>query len=88
MKVGSKRRRTKQTIIDDNTAALSKAQAVEEKLALLEKLKVENAHLKAQPEVGSEAERVLSNMLDAGFVMRDSNGEWGPGPNVNQTMGQ
>ena len=27
-------------------------------------------------------------MMNAGFVQRDSNGVWGPGPNVSQTQGQ
>jgi DNA-binding IclR family transcriptional regulator len=88
MKIGSKRRRTKQTIEDESLAALTKQQAIEEKLALFEKLKVENAQLKAQPETGSEAERVLSNMLQAGFVQREADGSWGPGPNAVTRGGQ
>ena len=46
MKMTSKRRRTKQQIADDKAKAESKAAALEEKLALLDNLMQENAHLK------------------------------------------
>jgi len=45
MKIGSKRRRTKQQIEDDKNVALSKQQAIEEKLVLIENLQRENAKL-------------------------------------------
>ena len=45
MKIGSKRRRTKQQIEDDKNVALSKQQAIEEKLMLIENLQRENAKL-------------------------------------------
>ena len=67
---------------------MTKQQAIEEKLALFEKMKVENAHLKALPEVANEAEQVLTNMLNAGFVQRNDNGVWGPGPNASPSGGQ
>ena len=60
MKVGSKRRRTKQTIEDEKMAAEVKAQAIEEKLATIDRVLQENARLKAQPEPNSDAERVLA----------------------------
>ena len=41
MKVGSKRRRTKQEILDDKAAALAKEQAIEDKLKTI-------GHLQAQ----------------------------------------
>ena len=47
MKVGSKRRRTKQTIEDERVAAEAKAQAIEEKLATIDRVLQENARLKA-----------------------------------------
>lgn len=71
MKVGSKRRRTKQTIDDERVAAEAKAQAIEEKLATIDRVLQENARLKAQPEPSSVAERVLEQMLEQGFVQRD-----------------
>ena len=60
MKVGSKRRRTKQTIEDEKMAAEVKAQAIEVKLATIDRVLQENARLKAQPEPNSDAERVLA----------------------------
>ena len=71
MKVGSKRRRTKQTIEDERVAAEAKAQAIEEKLATIDRVLQENARLKAQPEPSSVTERVLEQMLEQGFVQRD-----------------
>ena len=68
MKVGSKRRRTKQEIEDDKAAALAKQEAIQEKLNLIARLQQENAQLKALPQVDSEAERVLSQMLQSGYV--------------------
>ena len=46
MKVGSKRRRYKQEIIDDNDAAAEKARKLEEKLSSIDRLEQENAQLK------------------------------------------
>lgn len=68
MKVGSKRRRTKQEIEDDKAAALAKQEAIQEKLNLIARLQQENAQLKALPQEDSEAERVLSQMLQSGYV--------------------
>ena len=51
-------------------------------------MKLENAHLKALPEMANEAEQVLTNMLNAGFVQRNDNGVWGPGPNASSSGGQ
>ena len=79
MKVGSKRRRTKMQIEEEKADALTKQQAIEEKLAFLETLVQENAALKAKQEGPNEAELVLSQMLEAGYVQRDGEGNWGPG---------
>ena len=68
MKVGSKRRRTKQEIEDDKASALAKQEAIQEKLNLIARLQQENAQLKALPQEDSEAERVLSQMLQSGYV--------------------
>ena len=88
MKCGSKRRKSRKTIEQDKLEALTKQQAIEEKLALFDKIVAENAKFKAQPELGSKAEKVLSQMLDAGFVQRDASGEWIPGPNAATHQGQ
>ena len=80
MKVGSKRRRTKQEILDDKAKAEAKAAAIDEKLALLDNLLQENAQLKAAAGGESEAERILSQMLAAGHVHRGPDGNWNPGP--------
>ena len=48
MKVGSKRRRSRATIQSQKIEALTKAQAIEDKLKNLERLIEENAELKQQ----------------------------------------
>ena len=89
MKVGSKRRRTKQQIEDDKVAALVKAEAIEEKLKMLDQVIKENAEIKAnQEQQKSEAENVVSHLIDQGLIHKDNNGTWGPGPNAGQTLGQ
>ena len=51
MKMTSKRRRTKQQIIDEKAAALAKEMAMEEKLKLFEKLQQELVQVKAQQQI-------------------------------------
>ena len=48
MKMTSKRRRTKQQIEDDKAAAQAKAEALEEKLGLIDRLQQELTHVQAQ----------------------------------------
>ena len=48
MKIGSKRRRTKQTILDDKVEAETKALAIEEKLKTIDRLQQELKNAKAQ----------------------------------------
>ena len=60
MKIGSKRRRTKQEIEDDKLAVISKQIAIEEKLALIENLQRENAKLKSQQPSNDEATEILT----------------------------
>ena len=48
MKMTSKRRRTKQQIQDDKAAAQAKAEALEEKLGLIDRLQQELNHVQAQ----------------------------------------
>ena len=47
----SKRRRTKQQIIDEKAAALAKEMAMEEKIKLFEKLQQELVQVKAQQQI-------------------------------------
>ena len=88
MKIGSKRRRTKQQIEDEKLAALTKAAAIEDKLKSIDRLQAQLSDMKAQQQEDNEAERILSQMMDQGFVQRDENGQWGPGPNASLTDGQ
>ena len=48
----------------------------------------ENASLKAKQEAPNEAEHVLTQMLEAGYVQRDGEGNWGPGAGFSQTKGE
>ena len=79
MKIGSKRRRTKQQIEDDKLEALTKQHAIEEKLNLIARLQQENAELKAKSPPVEEAQVILTQMLEQGFVHRDDDGKWLPG---------
>ena len=88
MKIGSKRRRTKQQIEDEKLEALTKAAAIEDKLKSIDRLQAQLSDMKAQQQEDNEAERILSQMMDQGFVQRDESGQWGPGPNASLTQGQ
>ena len=69
-------------ILDDKAAALAKEQAIQDKLNTIDRLQQQLAEVQSAQQAENEAERVLSQMLDAGFVQRNENGEWGPGPNA------
>ena len=88
MKIGSKRRRTKQQIEEEKLEALTKAAAIEDKLKSIDRLQAQLSDMKAQQQEDNEAERILSQMMDQGFVQRDENGQWGPGPTAGLTDGQ
>ena len=64
MKVGSRRRRGRQQIEDEKLEAETKRKATEEKLALFDKLKQENAQLKTEQQEETEARQVLNAMLN------------------------
>ena len=74
MKIGSKRRRTKQQIEDEKLEALTKAAAIEDKLKSIDRLQAQLSDMKAQQQEDNEAERILSQMMDQGFVQRDESG--------------
>ena len=59
---------------------MTKQQAIEDKLKTIERLQQDLAEVRAQQMSPSEAQRVLADMLQAGFVERDANGEWQAGP--------
>ena len=79
MKVGSKRRRTKQEIEDQKMEAIAKHQAIQDKLASYDQLKQELESFKQQAEENAEASEVIENMLLQGFVERDEDGGIIPG---------
>jgi len=55
MKVTSKRRRTKQEILEEEAAALAKAEAIEKKLKLIDELQEQQIKLQAEQEAGKKA---------------------------------
>ena len=69
MKVTSKRRRTKQEIIEEEAAALAKAEAVEKKLKLIDELQEKQIKLEAEQETGKKAQDAIAAMLASGFIM-------------------
>ena len=74
MKVGSKRRRTKQEILDQKEESMMKQQAIEEKLAKFDQMKRELEQAKQMAEVNAEASEIVQGMLDQGFVEKAEDG--------------
>ena len=63
MKVTSKRRRTKQEILEEEAAALAKAEAIEKKLKLIDELQEQQIKLQAEQEAGKKAQDAIADML-------------------------
>ena len=80
MKITSKRRRTKQEIIDEKAAALSKEQAIQDKLATIDRIQQELQITQEQAQGNNDAQRILAQMAEAGHVHRGPDGNWNPGP--------
>ena len=75
-------------IEEQKLAAVTKQMAIEEKLKTIDHLQAQLSQVEALQNTENEATNVLKQMMAQGFVQRDENGNWGPGPNVNQTQGQ
>ena len=82
MKVGSKRRRTKQEILDQKSEALIKQQAIEEKLAKYDQLQQELQEAKQKAEANSNAREIVNEMLEQGYVEVNDDGQLQPSQNM------
>ena len=80
MKASSKRRRTKQEIIEAKAAALAKEQAIQDKLKTIERLQQELAVVAAKQAEAVKAKDTIAEMLSAGFLMVSEDGSYVPGP--------
>ena len=80
MKASSKRRRTKQEIIEAKAAALAKEQAIQVKLKTIERLQQELAVVAAKQAEAVKAQDTINEMLSAGFLMVGEDGGYVPGP--------
>ena len=78
MKVGSKRRRTKQEILDQKQEAVVKQQAIEDKLANYEVMKQQLEEARQLAEENADASEVVQGMLEQGFVERADDGSYMP----------
>lgn len=78
MKVGSKRRRTKQEILDQKNEAVVKQQAIEDKLANYEVMKQQLEEARQLAEENAGASEVVQGMLEQGFVERADDGSYMP----------
>ena len=87
MAVGSKRRRTKLEIHEQKLEALSRQQAIEDKLKNLERLIEETAELKQQQDAGAKAQQTLQSMFDSGYIDVDNNGDYVPTQGLTHTQG-
>ena len=74
MKVGSKRRRTKQEIRDQKEESMVKQQAIEDKLAKFDQMKRELEQAKQIAEENAEASEIVQGMIDQGFVEKAEDG--------------
>ena len=83
MKIGSKRRRSKQQIADEKDEAMIKQQAIDDKLAKMEKLQAELADAQQQILDNQSASELVTNMIDQGFVKMNQEGVMVPGDAVN-----
>jgi molecular chaperone GrpE (heat shock protein) len=79
MKVGSKRRRTKQEIEDQKLEDRVKRQAVEDKLKTIDNLQAELQSTQQQVLDNQDAKDIVQNMLDQGFVQINPDGVMVPG---------
>ena len=86
MKVTSKRRRTRQEIEDAKVSALAKEQAVQDKLKTIDRLQAQLAEVQAQQQVYQKDQEALGNMLQAGFLARDENGNYVPGEAISESQ--
>ena len=80
MKASSTRRRTKQEILEAKAAALAKGQAIQDKLATIERLQQELAVVAAKQAEADMAQDTINEMLSAGFLMVGEDGGYVPGP--------
>ena len=82
MKIGSKRRRTRQEIDDDKLESATKQQALEAKLKNFERLQQENQALQQQAQENAGANELVASMMAEGFIVQDGDGNIGPSPNI------
>ena len=80
MKASSKRRRTKQEIIEAKATALAKEQAIQDKLKTIERLQQELAVVAAKQAEAVKAQDTINEMLSAGFLMVGEDGGYVPEP--------
>lgn len=86
MKIGSKRRRTKQEIMDQKTETQVKAQALNDKLASFERLQQELEDAKQQAQINQESNNVVNQMIDSGYVELGMDGMIRPGKQFQDQM--
>jgi uncharacterized protein (DUF3084 family) len=79
MKVGSKRRRTKQEIEDQKMEDLTKRQAVEDKMKAFVNLQAELQATQQQVTQNQSAADALQSMMHQGFIEQGPDGIYRPG---------
>ena len=84
MKVGTKRRRTRQEILDEKEEARLKQESIEEKLAMLDNLTAMNEDLMGKYDKNEGANVILKGLLDKGMVSIGENGVWSVNPNLQE----
>ena len=74
LKIGTKRRRTKQEISEEQEEARIKEEAVESKLAKFDKMKEKVKELEGDVESNKAADVILRSMIKDGYVVMDADG--------------
>ena len=86
LKVGTKRRRTRQEILDEKEEARLKEESIEEKLAALEGLALRCARSEAKAKENESANDILKSFLDKGMAVIGDDGVWIVNPNLQAPM--
>ena len=76
LKVGSKRRRTKQQIAEDKERVEAQAFDVQQKVAQYEALQAERDKLAKEVQANGAAANLLNDFIKAGTIVKDAQGNW------------
>ena len=86
LKIGAKRRRTKQEIEDQREAELLEKQSIQAKLAQMESLIKKCNELRQKADNNEAANMILNGFLSNGMAQVDENGIWSVPSGLDQSL--